>query len=133
MRVLIIDDEERVGIALERCLNKEHEVELVSSSPAAVARIVSGERFDAILCDVVMPEMTGQEVFQAVAAILPGQARRIIFMSGRVTEVKCSLGVVRCIQKPFDMSVVRRAISGFLPIRLSGLHPSLPPGARFSH
>jgi CheY-like chemotaxis protein len=117
MRLLIIDDEEAIGFLLDRRLRPEHEIVLSPNGAHALARIESGERFDAILCDVMMPGMKGVEVYQAVAAIDREQARRFVFMSGGEAEVRYPLGRVDCLKKPFDMAVVREAVARFLPIR----------------
>ena len=38
-----------------------------------------GERFDLILCDVMIPQMTGIELYQATERIDPAQASRFVF------------------------------------------------------
>ena len=119
MRLLVVDDEAIVGRALQRCLSADHDVEVLSDGVEAVARIRRGDRFDAILCDVVMPHLTGQEVYEAIATIDREQARRILFMSGRVSDVGCRVGRIPCVAKPFDLPLLRMMIDGFLPIRLA--------------
>ncbi len=81
-RVLIIDDEPMVGKSLRRLLGSEHEVEVLAHAGEAVARIRAGERFDTILCDLLMPEVSGMGVYRALSEAAPDQARRIIFMTG---------------------------------------------------
>ena len=83
MRVLVIDDEAIVGRALQRCLSKDHEVFILEDGAHAITEIRSGARYDAILCDVVMPRISGSDVYEAIAGIDREQARRIVFMSGR--------------------------------------------------
>jgi CheY-like chemotaxis protein len=102
MKVLLIDDDVTVARALERLLSSEHEVVFRTNADQAVTEIRGGARFDAILCDVVMPRMRGEEVYEAVATIDREQARRIVF-SGRVFEVGCRVGKVACLPKPFDV------------------------------
>ena len=48
----------------------------------ALARITAGERFDVILCDLMMPHMTGMDLHAALAGAVPEQAERMIFMTG---------------------------------------------------
>ncbi len=98
MRLLLIDDDETVARALEQ--------------------IRAGTRYDAILCDVVMPRMSGQDLHEAVTTIDREQARRIVFVSGRVHEVGVRIGKVACLPKPFDLVELRSVIDRFLPIRL---------------
>jgi CheY-like chemotaxis protein len=130
MRLLLIDDDETVARALERCLSTEHEVRFEKNAAQAVDEIRAGERFDAILCDVVMPRMTGQEVHEAVSSIDREQARRIVFVSGRVHEVGCRIGKIACLPKPFELTELRSVIGRFLPIRLHGSSTSLRPARK---
>ena len=48
-----------VATALRRVLTPEHEVVTLSDGREALRRIAAGERFDVILCDLMMPEMSG--------------------------------------------------------------------------
>jgi CheY-like chemotaxis protein len=73
-RVLVVDDEPMLTSAVERIL-LEYDVVVETSSPRA-----RGERFDAILCDVEMPELTGIELHDRVRRISPAAAR-MIFMT----------------------------------------------------
>jgi signal transduction histidine kinase len=81
-RVLVVDDEPAIGRALKRGLQRQHDVVVVASGHEAVALVVSGERFDVILSDLMMPEMTGMEMYETVARMAPEQAERIVFLSG---------------------------------------------------
>ncbi|TMB29249.1 MAG: response regulator, partial [Deltaproteobacteria bacterium] len=58
-RVLVVDDEPMVGSSIRRLLGRDHDVVVVQSGKDAVAKIAAGERYDVILCDLLMPEMTG--------------------------------------------------------------------------
>ena len=58
-RVLVIDDDQRLGTLVARMLAREHEVTVLTSARAALDRIAAGERFDVMLCDLMMPELTG--------------------------------------------------------------------------
>jgi PAS domain S-box-containing protein len=82
--VLVIDDEPAVGSVAARVLRGRHSVVVTTSGKVAVARIENGERFALILCDVMMPTMSGTEVHERIARLDPEQAERIVFMSGGV-------------------------------------------------
>ena len=58
-RVLVVDDEQMLCNAIERILGADHDVTTVTSAREALSRLGAGERFDLILCDLMMPEMTG--------------------------------------------------------------------------
>ncbi|MDB4964959.1 MAG: Sensory box histidine kinase/response regulator [Myxococcales bacterium] len=82
-RVLIVDDEATVAHALKRLLAREHDVEVAANGHLALALITAADaRYDAILCDVMMPEMTGPELFAEVARRVPHLAERMVFLTG---------------------------------------------------
>ncbi|MCC6900463.1 MAG: PAS domain S-box protein [Polyangiaceae bacterium] len=83
-RVAVIDDEALVGSALERMLKNEHEVTVTQSAQSVIDALDRGERFDVILCDVMMPVLTGVAFHRIVAARYPDQAPAIMFISGGV-------------------------------------------------
>lgn len=82
-KVLIIDDEVVFAHALRRLLGRDHHrITIVHTGHEALARLAAGERFDVILCDLMMPAMSGMEVHQKVVALAPEQAARMIFLTG---------------------------------------------------
>ena len=83
-RVLVVDDEVAIGRALERSLRRHHDVVAVSSGSVALSRIASGEHFDVILCDLMMPEMSGMALYARLVVAAPEHAARMIFVSGGV-------------------------------------------------
>ncbi|WP_163996645.1 hybrid sensor histidine kinase/response regulator [Pyxidicoccus caerfyrddinensis] len=81
-RILIVDDEPKLALTLGMLLEEEHNVTRTLQAREALELIHAGPLFDAILCDLMMPEMTGEQLFEAVLAAHPEQARRMIFMTG---------------------------------------------------
>ena len=81
-RVLILDDEAVVGRALQRLLQSQCEVLVLVQGREALAQVASGRRFDAILCDLMMPEMSGPRFYEELSRLAPEQAQRVIFMTG---------------------------------------------------
>jgi len=113
-RVLVIDDEPRVGAALGRVLRRDHAVVVVDRGPAALSALGDGA-FDVIVCDVMMPGMSGVDVYREIEARFPGMERRIVFMTGgsfvpEIAEFVASAGN-RVIQKPFQIDQVLAAIA----------------------
>ncbi|MEO8181195.1 MAG: ATP-binding protein [Deltaproteobacteria bacterium] len=86
-RLLVVDDDVLVARTLARQLSGHH-VEVVSSGQAALDRLSTGKtNFDLVLCDLMMPDMTGMEVYEAVEERCPALAERFVFISGGgVTE-----------------------------------------------
>lgn len=72
----------------------------------ALARILEGDRFDVILCDVMMPELTGVDLHCWLVGFSPGLARRLVFISGGAFTPSASdyLATVSNLRldKPFD-------------------------------
>ena len=81
-RVLVVDDDLLVANSIRRALAAEHEVVVETSARAALARVERGESFGAIVCDLMMPEMTGMELHAEVARLSPEAGARVVFVTG---------------------------------------------------
>jgi signal transduction histidine kinase/ActR/RegA family two-component response regulator len=86
-RLLVVDDDVLVARTLARQLSG-HQVEVALSGQAALDRLTApGSGFDLVLCDLMMPDMTGMDVYEAVEERLPSLRDRFVFVSGGgVTE-----------------------------------------------
>ena len=71
-----------VGVGTGLTLSRHHEVVFVAQAKEALARLEAGERFEVILSDFMMPEITGMELHERVQRIDRDQARRIVFLTG---------------------------------------------------
>jgi PAS domain S-box-containing protein len=114
-RLLIVDDDAKVARSLALVLRNDHDVE-VSVEPRAVAgRILAGERFDVILCDLMMPWMTGMDFYSVVAERAPEQADRIVFVTGGAFTPAALAFIDRVkntfVEKPFDLPTLRAALA----------------------
>ncbi|WP_437601591.1 hybrid sensor histidine kinase/response regulator [Sorangium sp. So ce590] len=109
-RVLIIDDEPMLTRAIAGTLEPRHETTATASARDALTRIRAGERYDAILCDLMMPDMTGMDFYASLAEHAPEQQRRVVFLTGGAfTErSKAFLQQVnaRLLLKPFDAATL---------------------------
>jgi PAS domain S-box-containing protein len=81
-RVLVIDDDPMVASAVRRTLSPDHEVITSTRSDEALEMLRRGERFEVILCDVMMPNMTGVDFWQELDRFLPEETRKIVFLTG---------------------------------------------------
>ena len=119
-RVLIVDDEELVGAAARRLLEDHHEVVVLGRAAEVLELLGAGQRFDAILCDLMMPEMTGIDLHTKLMQELPELGRRLVFMTGgAITESsqKALEAAGRpCVAKPFNvdelLAAMAQAVSG---------------------
>jgi len=113
-RILVIDDDVAVGRTLRHALEEEHEVTVVVNAADALKALESpeGASFDAILCDLLMPGMTGAELFTIARRDLPDLASRFIFMSGGYwAQGEASpTGSQPVLEKPFNLEQVRAVL-----------------------
>jgi CheY-like chemotaxis protein len=86
--VLVVDDEPLLAKAIGRLLSRDHDVVSLTSAREALRVVKDGSRFDVILSDLMMPQMTGMDLHAELALIAPDQAERMIFFTGGAfTEV----------------------------------------------
>jgi len=113
-RVLVIDDEPAIGGAIRAALRAEHEVVVVQRAADAFARLGAGERFDLVLCDLMMPDISGPEVYTTIAGRWPELLGRIVFMTGGAFTASTGdfieRGVAPIIAKPFRLDELRKLV-----------------------
>jgi CheY-like chemotaxis protein len=117
-RILVVDDEPLVAKSLVRLLAAEHQAEAITSARTALTRLLAGEHFDLVFCDVMMPEMSGRDFWEALGARAPALQQRVVFITGGAftAEARKFLeGVAgRAVPKPFDpaevLSLVRERL-----------------------
>jgi signal transduction histidine kinase len=105
-RLLIVDDEPMILGALRRSFSADYQVTCVGDGRRALERIRAGERYDVILCDLMMPEITGMDLYAEITRLAPDQRERIIFVTGgaftpRAREFLESIPNAR-VEKPID-------------------------------
>lgn len=105
-RVLVVDDEPMIATAIGRTLALDHDVVLTSAAKEALSRVTSGECFDVIMCDLMMPQMTGMDLYHELSRKAPEQAARMVFLTGGAftVEARAFLDEVmnQRLEKPFD-------------------------------
>jgi len=115
LRVLIVDDDPAVGRSLARMVGTDAAVDVVASGAEALERIERGDRFDLVVCDVMMPDMTGPQLFDRVRALDPGTAAAFTFMTGGASpdeESEVHATGARCLAKPIELAVMRLLLKG---------------------
>jgi len=118
-RILLVDDEPAVGRSLATLLAPETEVIAVLRAEDALARLTGGERFDVIVCDLMMPEITGIELYERLARVAPDCTGRIIFMTGGAFTPQAREFLAKLdrphLEKPFSEAQLRRALDRMSP------------------
>jgi PAS domain S-box-containing protein len=113
-RVLVVDDELPIANTMRDLLCAEHDVVATTSGRDALAAVRSGPDFDVVFCDLMMPGMSGMELYEQLRNERSGFERRIVFMTGgaftpRAAEFLASVDNRR-LEKPFSLGLVERIV-----------------------
>ncbi len=111
-RILVVDDEAGIRASLARLLGREHEVITASSGAEAQVLLTTDRRFDLILCDLMMPRMSGMDLHVWLAQQDPALAGQVVFITGGAftpgaAEYLARVGNLK-VEKPFDNVSLRR-------------------------
>lgn len=113
-RILIIDDEPFVRNALCRAL-RGYDLVTAGSGEEALAHLVSGEPFDLILCDLMMPGISGIDLHHHLRQRHPGREQRIVFLTGGIFTDEAQEFVAgisnAVVQKPFNFQQLRTLVN----------------------
>lgn len=85
-RILVVDDDVVVLSSIRRLLAREHEVVTFADPREAAAALSRGDDFDLVLCDMMMPHVTGQQLYEKAVALDPRLAERFVFVTGGATD-----------------------------------------------
>jgi DNA-binding NtrC family response regulator len=116
--VAVIDDEPLVARALQRLLSIDHDVMVFERARDAIGWFDRGERCDVVICDLMMPEVTGMELDAWLRAHRPALAEKTIFLTGGAFT-PAAIDFVRqpdrrCLDKPIDFERLEREIGTLL-------------------
>lgn len=81
-RVLVIDDEPLLGQTLQLGLEDSLDVELELTAGGGLNRLLAGESFQVVLCDLSLPDMSGSEVHASLERAKPELLPRFVIMTG---------------------------------------------------
>jgi CheY-like chemotaxis protein len=113
-RVLIVDDEVVITTALRRALSFDHDVTVMNSPVEALALLRGGREFDVILCDLLMPQMSGVQLHRELLQLSPRQAAATVLMTGGTVPPDAAdlfASGVRNLAKPFNLDDLRAVIA----------------------
>ncbi|MBX3209178.1 MAG: response regulator [Labilithrix sp.] len=113
-RVLVVDDDPLVLRSLTRVLARDFEVASARNGREALDLVRAGGTFDAMLCDLMMPELSGIELHELLERDDPELAKRTVFLtggafSGRAQTFLEAVGQPH-LEKPVDLKVVRELL-----------------------
>ncbi|HET9384301.1 MAG TPA: PAS domain S-box protein [Gemmatimonadales bacterium] len=114
LRVLVVDDEASVRVSLQRYLaGKGHEVETTASGEDALTRL-KASKYDAVIVDMRMPDLSGEQLFERLRSNDPSHAERVIFTTGDLVNEQMRRfldGTGRpCVPKPFEFASFDQAL-----------------------
>jgi CheY-like chemotaxis protein len=115
-RVLVIDDEDDIREVAQLSLEAVAGWEVYSASSGTEGlRVAAEQQPDAILLDVMMPEMDGPSTFRALQAQESTAGIPVILLTAKVQASDRSrfegLGVSGVLSKPFDPMELARQVS----------------------
>jgi CheY-like chemotaxis protein len=114
-RVLVVDDDYDLAQLLREVLTYDNcEVDIATNGMEAMDRLRS-EEYDAIICDLMMPRVDGEVLYNDVVREFPFLANRFIFVTGQASRKAGFSEFVgrtgnHLIEKPFDLPAFRAAV-----------------------
>jgi CheY-like chemotaxis protein len=113
--ILVIDDDPGIGKVIARTLKNTDDVTHVASARDALARLATGDRYDVILCDLMMPDIDGPKFHELLRGIAPEMLARTAFITGGVssgpTASFLARAATRALAKPFTKDELRAFIA----------------------
>jgi len=114
LRILVVDDEASVRVALQRYLaGRGHEIETTASGRDALARLREGT-FDAVVVDMRMPDLSGEELYGELRVGDHAHAERVIFTTGQLVDDQVRRFLAStgrpCVAKPFEFSAFEQVL-----------------------
>jgi len=123
-RVLVVDDDDSVRMAVETLLQHQDIAVVLADSGHAGEALLETSRFDVVMVDIFMPGMDGLETIKAFRKKAPETP--IIAMSGfrfcsshvspapDFLTMAIRLGAAQCLRKPFRPQQLMAAINACL-------------------
>jgi signal transduction histidine kinase len=114
-RVLVVDDDALVAETVSRALSESYDVSVATSARSALTELEGDARFDVILCDLLMPDMSGMDLYQALADRQPGLEARVVFMTGGAFTQRARDFLARVnnprLEKPFELDHLHEIVA----------------------
>jgi len=105
--ILVVDDDQQLASALQWILADENFLVDVAFDGEEALLKVKAHVYDAIICDLKMPRLHGDEFYLQAKELRPGLADRFIFITGFATDPKIALFLlkhnVKYLIKPFPV------------------------------
>ncbi len=108
--ILLVDDDRQLAVALQWILaDQNFLVDVAHDGEEAMLKIKANE-YDVIVCDVMMPRLRGDELYQRAIEIRPPLTDRFIFITGFAADPKINLFLsksgTKYLMKPFPVQTL---------------------------
>lgn len=117
-RVLVVEDEDNIAIALDYLMTREgYDHDRIANGGEALTRIRDMHP-DLVLLDVMLPEVSGYEICQGVRLDPSLSDVKILIMTARGSAIErrkgLALGADGFISKPFELQELRQEVRRLL-------------------
>jgi DNA-binding NtrC family response regulator len=110
--VLIVDDDEPTQLLLQAIMRRQSVSTTVASNGAEAIGLLRQRKFAAVILDLMMPHVAGQDVIAFVAAEMPTLPVIVCTAAGPRQTADLDPRVVKAIiRKPFDIDEVLSAVA----------------------
>lgn len=113
--VLVVDDEPSVRRAVRRHFERNGLAVVEAASGAdGLALLRDGASVDAVVCDVIMPELNGLALYDTIVALRPDLRDRVVFLTGMAHDPAIHAPIeargVPLVSKMDDLTIVVDAV-----------------------
>jgi CheY-like chemotaxis protein len=116
--ILIIDDEDSIRQLLKECLTKwGYHVQLAKDGWEGIRRINDERKYDAILTDIGMPELDGNDVAIHIRSSEKSHTPIIAITGLRNSSLQSALFDL-VIQKPFNLIMLKSSLESLIPKKI---------------
>lgn len=131
-RVLLVDDDPLVGKICKRMLESDHDVTVHTEARAVLDHLATNTNYDVIFCDLMMPEMSGMQLFEELRRRHPALAERVVFLSGGTFTPSATAFREQVpnlfLDKPTSATVLKQTVASRLhALEGAGEDPGSPP------
>jgi DNA-binding response OmpR family regulator len=119
-RILVVEDDDAVRKLITRALQSQFEVEAAENGAVALERLGRAPSFDLVICDVMMPQMTGVELLKRLRLMPSAKGLPVVFLTARDTPADVvegiNLGVRQYLTKPFKVDELLKKVQKLLRV-----------------
>ena len=116
-RILVVDDEPVVARAMRRML-PDHDVSIVLDARHALSNFEQSELYDVVLCDLMMPDISGVDLYVQACDRWPDLRNRFLFMTGGAVTPKAQellqRSDTRCLHKPVQSEELQAMVEAIV-------------------